>query len=95
MSGLAIAANCKFLLLSVRLRLHRSLFVPVWAHISLEKDTQKNGFTISGRLTEGEKMGKLLHFPDGTIKTDKGVPIIITDINEYQDEEDENDARSR
>lgn len=40
-------------------------------------------------------MGKLLHFPDGTIKTDKGVPIVITDINKYQNEENENDARSR
>lgn len=39
-------------------------------------------------------MGKLLHFPDGTIKTDKGVPVIITGINEYQDKEDEDNARS-
>lgn len=35
-------------------------------------------------------MSKIIHFPDGTMKTDKGVPIIITGQNNYQDEDKEN-----
>ncbi len=37
-------------------------------------------------------MSGLVRYPDGTIKTDKGVPIIIVGENDYQDEEDEKDA---
>lgn len=39
-------------------------------------------------------MSKLRHFPDGTIKTDKGVPVIIVGQNDYQDKENSDDARS-
>ncbi len=37
-------------------------------------------------------MSKIIHFPDGTMKTDKGVPIIIVGENDYQDKENEEDA---
>lgn len=37
-------------------------------------------------------MSKIIHFPDGTMKTDKGVPIIIVGKNDYQDKESEEDA---
>ena len=32
-------------------------------------------------------MSKLVRYSDGTIKTDKGVPIIIVGENDYEDEE--------
>lgn len=35
-------------------------------------------------------MSKIIHFPDGTMKTDKGVPIIITGKTDYQVENKEN-----
>lgn len=37
-------------------------------------------------------MSRLVRHSDGTIKTDKGVPIIIVGENDYQDNEDKKDA---
>lgn len=37
-------------------------------------------------------MSRLVRHSDGTIKTDKGVPIIIVGENDYQDKESEEDA---
>lgn len=37
-------------------------------------------------------MSKIIHFPDGTMKTNKGVPITIVEKNDYQDKENQEDA---
>jgi len=30
-------------------------------------------------------MAKLIHMPDGTIKTDKGVPVVVVEQNDYKE----------